>query len=99
MLALNALSGGPVRFGELRRRIEGVSQKMLTQTLRNLERDGLILRTLLDDRPLKVEYQLTARGLGLLPISQALKAWAERHLKSIEAANADYDRRHNSPGP
>jgi DNA-binding HxlR family transcriptional regulator len=96
MLALAALSEGPQRFGELHRRLEGVSQKMLTQTLRRLERDGLISRRLLDQRPLRVEYRIAARGRDLLPLATALKSWAERHLRGIEADNLRYDRRHGA---
>jgi DNA-binding HxlR family transcriptional regulator len=73
-----------MRFGALLRRLEGVSQKMLSQTLRNLEQDGLITRRLYDERPLRVEYALTDRGADLVPIILALKAWAERHLHDIQ---------------
>jgi DNA-binding HxlR family transcriptional regulator len=91
-LALVALKDGPMRFGALHRRLEGVSQKMLSQTLRSLERDGLLTRTVLDLRPLSVEYALTARAAELVTIMQALKAWAEMHLHTIAASNAKYDR-------
>lgn len=79
MLAIVALGNGAIRFGELRRRIEGVSQKMLTQSLRNLESDGLITRTVYDEMPLRVEYELTALGRSLLPLIQAVKAWTEEN--------------------
>ena len=75
--------------------MEGVSQKMLTKTLRNLERDGLIKRTLVDERPLRVEYELTAIGRSLLPIMEALKVWAEAHLTQIERSQSTYDARHS----
>lgn len=77
LLVLVALEDGPTRFGALRRRVEGVSQKMLTQTLRGLERDGLITRHLYDEMPLRVEYELTAPGRELLPLAAQLKRWAE----------------------
>ena len=77
LLVLVALKDGPTRFGALRRRVEGVSQKMLTQTLRALERDGLVTRHLYDEMPLRVEYALTARGRELLPLADELKRWAE----------------------
>jgi DNA-binding HxlR family transcriptional regulator len=83
MLALVCLAGGPVRFGSLRRTVEGVSQKMLTQTLRNLEHDGLVSRRLYDEMPLRVEYELTALGKSLLPIVVELKKWAEQNLPLI----------------
>ncbi|MFN8829660.1 MAG: winged helix-turn-helix transcriptional regulator [Labrys sp. (in: a-proteobacteria)] len=83
-LSLAALKDGPMRFGALMRRLDGVSQKMLSQTLRNLERDGLITRHVHDERPLRVDYELTDRGADLVPIILALKAWAERHLHDIQ---------------
>ncbi|HEU4406348.1 MAG TPA: helix-turn-helix domain-containing protein [Polyangiaceae bacterium] len=97
-LALVALSGGPVRFGELRRRLEGVSQKVLSQTLRNLERDGLIVRDAYDERLPRVEYRLSERGRSLLPLVVGLKAWAEENLKDIERSNASFDRRAGAAG-
>jgi DNA-binding HxlR family transcriptional regulator len=92
-LALVALNDGPMRFGALQRKLEGISQKMLSQTLRNLERDGLATRTVLDLRPLSVEYALTERTKNLVPIVVALKAWAEGNLHAIEKSNASFDRR------
>jgi DNA-binding HxlR family transcriptional regulator len=80
LLVLVALEEGPTRFGALRRRVEGVSQKMLTQTLRALERDGLVTRHLYDEMPLRVEYALTDRGRGLLPLAAQLKQWAEENF-------------------
>lgn len=91
MLAIVALSDGPVRFGALRRRLEGISAKMLGQTLRSLERDGLVARTLRDARPIAVDYRLTALGRDLFPLAKSLKAWAEANLQAIEAENARYD--------
>jgi DNA-binding HxlR family transcriptional regulator len=90
-LVLVALKDGPMRFGALRRRLEGVSQKMLSQTLRHLEQDGLILRTLHDERPLRVDYALTPRGADLAPLLVALKAWAERHLHAIQHSRSEAD--------
>jgi DNA-binding HxlR family transcriptional regulator len=83
MLALACLAEGPVRFGSLRRTIEGISQKMLTQTLRNLEQDGLVSRHLYNEMPLRVEYELTPLGRTLLPIVTQLKQWTELNLPSI----------------
>lgn len=93
MLALVTLAGGPVRFGGLRRRLQGVSQKMLSQTLRNLERDGIVSRMVATERPLRVDYELTARGRTLLPLTMALKTWAEENLKEIERSNKRFDHR------
>ena len=91
MLIVVALEDGEVRFGALRRRLEGVSQKMLTQNLRSLERDGLVVRRLHDERPLRVGYALTPAGRSLLPHVHALKRWAEAHLAPVERSNADFD--------
>lgn len=91
LLVLNALADGPKRFGHLQKRIEGVSQKMLTQTLRNLERDGLVAREVLNDRPIQVAYSLTPTGKDLLPLATALKAWVEAHYLAIEGNNMRYD--------
>ena len=86
LLVLVALEPGPQRFGALRRRVEGVSQKMLTQTLRGLERDSLVSRRLYDEMPLRVEYTLTERGRGLLPLAADLKRWAETNFRAEDAA-------------
>jgi DNA-binding HxlR family transcriptional regulator len=84
-LVIGALENRVMRFGELKRVCEGISQKMLTQTLRKLERDGLVMRTLYTDTlPIKAEYQLTELGRSLLPIVQAAKSWAEDNLHQIE---------------
>jgi DNA-binding HxlR family transcriptional regulator len=92
-LALVALDGGPQRFGALLRRLEGVSQKMLSQTLKGLERDGLLTRTVRATRPLQVEYALTPAAAELVPIMAALKAWAERNLAAVAASWSRHDRR------
>lgn len=98
-LALVELDAGPRRFGELQRRLQGVSQKMLTQTLRHLERDGLITRTLLSDRPIQVSYALTDRGRSLAPILFALKEWARLHYHAVEAARQTHDAAYPDPTP
>lgn len=89
-LVLNALSDGPKRYSELARIISGVSQKMLTQTLRNLERDGLVSRTVTPSVPVRVDYELTELGESLLPVVAAIKAWAESHIHEIHAARAGH---------
>lgn len=91
MLVLVALADRPVRFGALRRRLEGISAKMLGQTLRTLERDGLVARTILATRPIAIDYRLTDRGEDLLPLAQELKWWAEANLAAIEADNRRFD--------
>ncbi len=91
VLAIGALSAGPLRYTELSRRLEGVSQKMLTQTLRGLERDGLVTRTVHPVVPPRVDYELTALGRTLRRPIAALEAWAIRHMPDVLAARDDYD--------
>lgn len=91
VLVVGALSGGPMRFSELARRIDGVSQKMLTQTLRGLERDGLVTRTVFAQVPPRVEYTLTDTGRTLIDPLSALDAWAREHITTIVASRRDYD--------
>lgn len=86
MLVLTALCNGPMRFGVLRRQVEGVSQKMLTKTLRNLEEDGLVSRTVYDEMPLRVEYELTPLGKGCALQVFELKMWIENHMEDILTA-------------
>ncbi|WP_406194232.1 helix-turn-helix transcriptional regulator [Kitasatospora sp. NBC_01560] len=92
-LVVNALADGPQRYSELRRRLAGVSEKMLTQTLRALERDGLLTRTVTPSVPARVDYALTPLGAGLLPLMQAIKAWAEQNMPEVLAARDGYDGR------
>lgn len=89
------LGGGPQRFNALRRRIDGVSQRMLTLTLRKLERDGLISRHVHPTTPPQVEYALTKLGRSLAQPISALTKWAGDHQQAIEAARAAYDK--NNP--
>jgi DNA-binding HxlR family transcriptional regulator len=91
-LALSALADGPQRYRDLSRTIAGASQKMLTQTLRKLERDGLLTRTVTPSVPVRVDYELTALGESLLPIQRAIKDWAETHIEQVQQARASYDR-------
>jgi DNA-binding HxlR family transcriptional regulator len=90
-LLLVALSEGPLRYGELSRAVPGVSQKMLTQSLRGLERDGLLARTVTPSVPVRVDYELTPLGRSLLPVLKAIKDWAELHMDDVTAARAGYD--------
>ena len=87
------LRGGPRRFSELKREIGGVSQRMLTLTLRGLERDGIVTRTVYDTAPPRVDYELTRLGYMLLEPVQALGDWAFAHLDLIEQARDEFDRR------
>lgn len=91
-LVIAALGEGPMRHSELARRIAGVSQKMLTQTLRKLERDGLVTRTVTPSVPVRVDYALTPLGRDLAPVLTAIKTWAEAHMDEVRAARAAYDR-------
>lgn len=90
-LVLAALADGPLRYNDLARKIAGVSQKMLTQTLRSLERDGLVSRTVTASVPARVDYALTSLGETLLPVMRAIKSWAETHIEEVESARAVYD--------
>ncbi|MEU0076573.1 helix-turn-helix domain-containing protein [Micromonospora tulbaghiae] len=83
----------PMRYSELSRTVAGVSQKMLTQTLRALERDGLVTRTVEPTVPVTVTYELTALGLSLLKTIQGLKVWAETHMDDVLTNRAAYDSR------
>ena len=91
VLVVGALREGPMRFSELARRIDGVSQKMLTQTLRGLERDGLVTRTVHAAVPPKVEYELTAAGRTLTGPLSALDAWARDHIEDVMRSRESYD--------
>lgn len=75
----------PMRSGELRRSVPGVSQKVLTATLRNLERDGLVMRVDYRETPLRVEYRITGLGASLIPIIFSLEAWAEENIAEVLA--------------
>ena len=90
-LVLTALTPGPRRHSELGREIAGVSQKMLTQTLRGLERDGLVTRTVTPAVPVRVDYELTALGHNLAPVMSAIKHWAETHMNDVLAARSEHD--------
>jgi DNA-binding HxlR family transcriptional regulator len=93
-----AASAGPVRFTELERSIEGISRRMLTLTLRNLERDGLLIRTIHPTVPPRVEYVATEMARELYASLVALTGWAERHREAIAAARDAYDRARATPG-
>ncbi len=82
---------GPLRFNELRRSVDGVSQRMLTVTLRGLERDGLVTRRMYPEVPPRVEYELSELGATLRKIIGALMEWSGAHLAEVDAARARYD--------
>ena len=88
---VSLLGDGPMRFSELRRAIEGISQRMLTLTLRGLERDGLVTRTVFPEIPPRVEYELTKLGNTLLEPIQGLAEWAEKNRTSIQDAREKFD--------
>ena len=83
-----------MRFNELRHTIGGISQRMLTLTLRKLERDGLVTRTVFPEIPPRVEYQLTALGQSLLEPIEGLWDWAAQHQGEVQGARRDYDAMH-----
>ena len=93
VIAALADAGRPLRFSELARTIAGVSQKMLTQTLRQLERDGFVARTVTLAVPVRVDYELTPLGRDLLPVVRAVKDWAETHFDAVHTAREGYDAR------
>lgn len=94
LLVIGTLQDGTLRFSELQRHIPGISQRMLTLTLRQLERDGLVERTVFAEVPPRVEYALTPTGATLIGPSQVLAAWAIDNFPTIEAARERYDLQH-----
>ncbi|PJI93607.1 winged helix-turn-helix transcriptional regulator [Luteimicrobium subarcticum] len=90
-LIVNALEDGSLRHAEIARTVAGASQKMLTQTLRTLERDGIVSRTVTASVPVRVDYELTDLGRSLTPVLHALKAWSEAHIAEITLAQDAYD--------
>jgi len=93
VLVVMLLRGGPRRFNEIKRMVGGVSQRMLTLTLRGLERDGLVTRTMFPTIPPRVDYELTDLGRSLSEPVLALGSWAQAHLAEIDAARERFDRR------
>ena len=91
VLILLLLRDQPLRFNQLRRAIEGISQKMLSQVLKSLERDGLVKRRAIATVPVTVEYSMTPLGLTLAAAVDPLRDWAEHHLKEVLAAQRRYD--------
>ncbi|GAA1255662.1 winged helix-turn-helix transcriptional regulator [Arthrobacter pascens] len=91
-LVMLALADGSLRHSELRRHVAGASQKMLTSTLRSLERDGLVSRTVTSSVPVRTDYQLTPVGRSLLDVVYRLKGWAEDNMDDVAHARMAYDR-------
>jgi DNA-binding HxlR family transcriptional regulator len=91
VLLLGLLTQAPRRFNELRRSVGGISQKMLSQTLKSLERDGLVRREVIATVPVTVEYSITPLGVTLERAVQPLRAWAETNVTEVQAAQRRYD--------
>ena len=96
VLILLLLRDEPLRFNQLRRAIDGISQKMLSQVLKSLERDGLVKRRAIATVPVTVEYSITPLGLTLASAVDHLRDWAERHLKEVLTAQRRYDGQRSS---
>jgi DNA-binding HxlR family transcriptional regulator len=94
MLVIDLLGQGTMRFTELHRSVDGITSRMLTVTLRGLEKDGIVTRTIHPVIPPRVDYALTPMGRTLLDAIGQLVSWADDHLPEIEAARAAYDARH-----
>ncbi len=99
VLIVRALGAGPRRFNELKRDVGGISQRMLSLTLRGLERDGLVTRTVFPTVPPRVDYDLTDLGRSLWEPVEALGAWAHRHHPAIAAAQRRFDGLPPEPAP
>ena len=95
-LIVGLLEEGPMRFSDLQRAIGGITQKMLTQTLRSLERDGLVKRTVYPEVPPHVEYQLTDLGATLIEPLAVLRDWAQTNIAKVALAQQAYDARQGS---
>ncbi len=96
VFVIRLLGDGPRRFNEIKRMVGGISQRMLTLTLRGLERDGLVTRTVFPTIPPRVDYELTKLGRGLWMPVEALGKWAHDHQAEIEAARQKFDQRNDT---
>lgn len=96
VLLLVALAEQPVRFNALKRQVEGITQKMLGQTLKRLERNGLVSRTVIATAPVTVQYEATPLGRSLFAIVEGLRAWSIENIDGVRAARATYDARPRS---
>jgi DNA-binding HxlR family transcriptional regulator len=93
VLIIVVLGGGPLRFNEIKRLVESISQRMLTLTLRGLEREGLVTRTQFPTIPPRVEYELTPLGRSLLQVVEPLGLWARTHIDVMREARENFDQR------
>lgn len=93
ILVMGALAGGPARYSELAERVAGISPRMLSQTLKSLERDGLIAREAFAEVPPRVVYSLTDSGRSLQPVLHALEGWVRDHAARVIEAQQRYDAR------
>ena len=91
VLIIQRLSGGTLRFAQIRRAVDGISQKVLTNTLRGLERDGIVTRRIYASVPPRVEYSLTDLGKSLCGLVRGICNWAEGNMERVQAARAVYD--------
>ena len=98
VLVVGQLARGTRRFGELRREIMGISPKVLTQTLRALERDGILTRRVYASVPPKVEYALTPLGRTLIDLVEAIRGWAETHIEAVLEAQQTFDQQTQEVG-
>lgn len=89
-LIIGSMETGPRRFGEIKRQLDGITQKVLTDKLRGLERDGIVKRTVVE-RPLEVHYELTPLGLTLIGPLAAIRDWAEEHIDEVKGSRSEYD--------
>jgi DNA-binding HxlR family transcriptional regulator len=92
VLVIRSLSNGTLRFAQLRRTVDGISQKVLTNTLRGLERDGIVTRRIYASVPPRVEYSLTALGRSLGDLVEGICSWAEANIERVHEAREVYDR-------
>lgn len=92
VLIIHRLAGGTLRFAQLRRSVDGISQKVLTNTLRALERDGIVTRRIYASVPPKVEYSLTSLGRSLCNLVEGICSWAEANIEQVQAAREMYVR-------
>ena len=98
VLVVGALAKGPIRYNEIRRRVEGISQRMLTLTLKGLEQDGLVTRTMYPTIPPRVDYELTELGRKLIVPLKALSKWARENRPAMLAAREAFQRRRQHDG-
>jgi DNA-binding HxlR family transcriptional regulator len=98
VLIVGLLGDGPKRFNEIKRMVGGISQRMLTFTLRGLERDGLVTRTVFPTTPQRVDYELTKRGRGLWEAVEPLGLWARTHVSEILKSRQQFDQKNLSTG-